>query len=203
VLAPGGQDLELLEKSYASVKDYHLDALRQLYEGCHQRDPAKYVLYMQKACEMNPDLYVTLGDYLVEKQKPDDAAAAYQSAFELAPDRVMMANKSQWLVDCCFGPRTQRRRLEDRYRGGKGVLLLWAGVSGHLMERMERWKEAETAYLNIEERYQKRAPLNEFYLRYHSKDPSNSSRHPPQDAFRCFSSMLSSTCSGRMSCFNS
>jgi len=115
----------------------------------------------------------------------------------------MMANKSQWLVDYCFDHGRKDDALKIATEAGKVYSYYGLACLGHLMERMERWKEAETAYLNIEERYQKRAPLNEFYLRYHSKDPSNSSRHPPQDAFRCFSSMLSSTCSGRMSCFNS
>src|SRR5207244_3914011 len=93
--------LQQMQESLAKVSDYHVTAMCEIARLC-RADPKQLLMLMRKAAELRPDLYIDLAGYLLEKNMPDEAAFAYQAAFERATDRVSMANNSDWIVNYYF-----------------------------------------------------------------------------------------------------
>ena len=89
--------VQQMQESMANISDYNIVAMWRIANRCKD-DPKEYLTRMRKACDLRPDLYLSLAQYLVEKQMPKEAAYAYQAAFERATDRVGMANASEWIV---------------------------------------------------------------------------------------------------------
>jgi len=126
---------------------------------------------MQRVCEFDPNRYLELGDYFVEKGQPERAAEAYQKGVDLAPDRVMMANKCRWLVNYLDDHGHPEKALRIANEAGEVYSYDGLETLGRLKEKHGQLKEARVCFQNIAERYDDQAPLHAFYRRNRDKDP--------------------------------
>jgi tetratricopeptide (TPR) repeat protein len=95
----------------------------------------------------------------------EEAAAAYEKAIDLAPDRVSVSGSLDWLVDFHFDRGQSQDALRvARYASGvssgKGLQTM-----GRLMERLADLESAERWYKRVVEQYNVRTHLLRFYLR--------------------------------------
>jgi tetratricopeptide (TPR) repeat protein len=81
-----------------AMAEYNLVCAQTLADDCKD-DVAAYEEAMKTVCGLSSDQYLTLGDYLAERGRDDDAAAAYQKAVDLADDRVWVAGDVDFLVN--------------------------------------------------------------------------------------------------------
>jgi hypothetical protein len=82
-----------------------------------------------------------------------------------------MANTCDWLINHYFD--TNRRDEAVLVAKDAAEVYSFRGLesAGKLMERMEKWKEAQSYYEAIEERYGSREPLVGYMLRQKDKSP--------------------------------
>ena len=167
-----GQQIDV---AYAPLKEFDVRAMWQIAEA-HKDQPDTYGKMLEPLCELHPDYFLILGQYYVDKQMPAEAAVAYQKAFELAEDRVYMANSSRWIVDYYF----DHGRVDDALKIATDAADVYshAGLCtmAHLMERMKRYSEAERYYEKVHKRYDDQAVLDTFYLRNRDNAPEYARR---------------------------
>jgi len=166
---------EQVDLAYAPLKEFDVRAMWQIAEA-HKDQPETYGKLLEPICDLHPDYFLILGQYYVDKQKPAEAAIAYQKAFERAEDRVYMANSSRWIVDYYF----DHGRVDDALKIASDAADVYshAGLCtmAHLMERMKRYSEAERYYKKVHERYDDATVLNAFYLRNRGNAPEYARR---------------------------
>lgn len=160
-----------VQESFVKIKDYHLIAMRETADS-HKTDPKTYEKYMRKACELDPDLYVGLGKYFLEQNQTENAVFAYQAAFEMAPDRVGVANDCDWIVNYYFDHNRQNDALKIATHAAEVYSFSGLETMAKLMERMGRFEDAEKHFTAISERYDASGPLASFYLRHQEKNAS-------------------------------
>ena len=166
----GRQTLESVKGDFANVSDYNLEAMNQIALLCRE-DPKEYLTHMRKACELRPDLYLTLARYLVGKQMPKEASYAYQAAFDRATDRISMANESEWIVNYYY----DNGRVDDAVKIGADAAEVFSyrglETAAKLMERMGKLDEAAKHLGDIRERYEDSGPLAAFCIRHKGDSP--------------------------------
>ena len=159
------QTVQQMEESLANISAYNIEAMQQIAALCKD-DPKEYLTHMRKACDLRPDLYLSLARYLVGKQMPAEASYAYQAAFEHATDRIAMANDSEWIVNYYF----ENGRQDDAVKIATDAAEVYSSrglkTMARLMERMNKLDEAEKYFGNIMERYQDSGPLTAFCFRH-------------------------------------
>jgi tetratricopeptide (TPR) repeat protein len=152
---------------YAPVADYDLGAMRRLADA-RRDDPAAFSAQYAKIVAIDPDSYISLGYYLVDDGRDDEAAAAYEQAIEKIRDPIYIANSVLWLVGYyCDHGRIQRARevaqiAADVY-SQRGLETM-----AYFLERTGKYAEAEEQYKKVIERYgaDHRASLDDFYIRH-------------------------------------
>ncbi len=162
--------LEQFHQVYAKLEEYHLPVMEHISTNL-KGDPKAYMAYMTRICQLNPDEFIDLGQYLVEKGFKEDAAFAYQAAFETATDRVAWANHADWLVNYYF----DNGRTDDAVKIATAAAEVYSyrglETMARLMERMEKWEDAAKHFAAIGERYNDNAPLIAFLERNQERDP--------------------------------
>ncbi len=158
-----------LREEFAPIM-YHTDALWRI-ANASKNDPAAYQSVFARICELDPDYYTTLGQYLVEHNLAEAAAIAYQKAVDFARDRVRVANQCRWLADYYYdrGRREEALAIADM----AADVFSSAGLqtAAHIMERDGRLDKAEGFLQKQAERYRQPGTLTAFYARHREKDP--------------------------------
>lgn len=158
-------------QAFNDVSAFNIYAMERL-AGYSIKDARAYADAMKTACELKPDLYLTVAAQLQEAHLEEEAAAAYQAAFDKAPDRVWMANNSDWIVNYYFDHGRKDDALKIALHAAEVYSLDGLETAGKLMERMEKWKEAFAYYAAIAERYDDPACLLKFMSRNKERDPT-------------------------------
>jgi tetratricopeptide (TPR) repeat protein len=149
---------------FGPLAEFHLYLMSKLADAAWY-DPPEFRRRQEALCELSPDYCLGLGYRLAELGFDDEAAVAYQKAFDRARDAVAVANNSRWLVDYYFdhGQRAKAeavaRQAAETY-SGSGLFTM-----ARLQERMGRVNEAEEYYRRILDRYGDAGPLAGFYYR--------------------------------------
>jgi tetratricopeptide (TPR) repeat protein len=153
---------------YGPLAEYDLAVMKRL-AWTRRADVATYRRLFEKVTAIAPVEYLTLGDYLLDFELDDEAAAAFEKAIAKASDRITVSNSVQWLVGYyCDHGRVDRARevaqmAADVY-SARGLQSM-----GYFSERMGRYADAESWYQKIVERYGEgggRTALDDFYIRY-------------------------------------
>lgn len=161
---------EQMAEVAARIKDFNLEAMTDIVDGLGA-NPAVYTKQIGQICELEPDYFISLGRYLVKHQLPTEAAQAYQSGFDRARDRIYVANNCQWLVDYYFEHGRQDEAQKIARDAAESYSSRGLETMASLMEKMQRFSEAEEYYKKIKERYDDPGELNAFYFRNKARTP--------------------------------
>jgi tetratricopeptide (TPR) repeat protein len=160
--------VEELVALYGPLTEYDLSVMRSMARAV-RHDPAAARARYARLAAIDPDTYLQLGNYLVDLDLEEEAAAAYEKAIEKARDRVALSNGLLWLVGyyCDRGQLARARAVAqeaaDVY-SGSGLQTM-----AYFLERLGQYDEAEKWYLRIFERYNDRRDLDSFYVRYEQR----------------------------------
>ena len=158
------RDAASLAAVYGPLAEFNVRAMGKLADASWY-DPAGFREWQGRLCEIVPDRCFMLGYRLAELGHADEAAVAYQKAFDRANDRVAAANQCRWLVRY-YADHGQVRKAEVVARSAAGT----GAASGlfalaELLERKGRLGDAEEQYRQILDRYQDPERLAGFYFR--------------------------------------
>jgi tetratricopeptide (TPR) repeat protein len=159
-----------VEDSFARTSAYNVWAMGEIAEKS-KSDPSKYIPAFKKIAALDGDAYVDLSEYLREQHREEEAVEAYRSALEKAHDQVKVACQCHWLVDYEFDHGRKDEALKIATKAAEAHSAAGYEIMGALMERMERWSEAEKYYWIDAQRYKDYGPLTTFYMERREKDP--------------------------------
>jgi hypothetical protein len=163
--------------------DYNLWAMKRR-AALFEDDVAAYRGAYEPICRLDPDSCLTLASYLVDRDVEEGTAEAFERAVSGAHDRVGVANRSGWLLDYYF----DHRRPDDALRLAQMAADVYSAeglrLMGRLMERMGRYREAESYYKKIVERYQNQEVIDAFYIRYEQRIGDGRFRAEAQEALK-------------------
>jgi tetratricopeptide (TPR) repeat protein len=128
-------------------------------------DPTKYREAFLRVCELDPNEYLDLGKYLVKNDRKAEAVEAFQKAVDLAPNRVGVANGVDWLVNYYYDQGESKKALEVADMAADVYSYRGLETKAKLMEKMKNYPEAERIYLAIDERYDDKKVVFNFYQR--------------------------------------
>lgn len=132
-------------------------------------DVATYRRLFEKITAIEPREYLSLGNYLLDLELEDEAAAAFEKAIAKASDRITVSNSVQWLVGYyCDHARIDRAREVAQLAADVGSARGLEAM-GYFSERVGRYADAESWYQKIVEQYGEgdgRTSLDDFYIRY-------------------------------------
>lgn len=161
-----------VQESFVKISDYHLIAMKEVANTFYREANYKgYEKYMRKVCELDPDLYLALGAHFLKQNQIENAVFAYQAAYEMAPDRIRVANGCDWLVNYYFDHNRQNDALKIATEAAEVYSFSGLETMARLMERMDKLEEAEKHFAAISERYDASGPLASFYIRNQDKKP--------------------------------
>lgn len=172
VRAKYGEDpsYEVLQQEFGEALDFDLELMKKAVKA-RSGDPVAYPAGLLKIAEFDPEEFNALGDYYKGAGEKAKAAEAYQRYYDLAPDRVGVANRMDWLVQYYedTGKTNEATRIAEA--GAEVYSSLGLETMGDLMERREKLHLAENYFFKIGERYEDKGPLMGFYLRQAGKHP--------------------------------
>jgi hypothetical protein len=151
-------------EAFGPLRDYHITVMTDEAES-NFVDPDKYREAYLRVCELDPDRYLNLGAYLVKNDRPEQAAEAYQKAVDLAPSRIGVANKIDWLVNYYYDHTNTVKAVEIADMAADVYSYRGLETKAKLMEKMKNYEEAERLYLAIDERYDDKKIVFRFYQR--------------------------------------
>jgi hypothetical protein len=159
---------EQMQRLYGPLLQYDLSAMRSL-ASLFEENVEEYVRRYEAIVAIVPDEYMALGAYLAEHHRPAEAAAAYENAIRRAKDRIRVSNSMGWLVDNYFdgGKPADALRVASMASGtgsAGGIETL-----ARLLERRGLYRDAETRYRSLGERYGEWGPVHRFYVRYEQR----------------------------------
>lgn len=142
----------IVRKWLGPMAEFNLKAMRFL-AASHKGQPGLYQAEMEKAAAVAPDLYLELGEYLMERGLRDRAAAAYLQAFEKADDRVRMANESLPLVKYLYEKGDQA--MATKVAEAAAEAYSYQGLAAHiwLLEQRGQWRQALETARKTDKRY--------------------------------------------------
>lgn len=152
---------------YGPLTDYDLVAMKRL-AATQREDATAYRALYEKIAALVPREYLSLGDYLADLDRDDEAAAAYEKAVEKAPDRVGVSHHVKWLV----GYYLDRSRVDRAREVAQMAADVYSGggleTMAYFQERTGHYAEAEDWRQKNVQRYgnSAQAALDEFYIRY-------------------------------------
>jgi len=128
-------------------------------------DPPEFRRRQGALCELVAEKCFHLGYRLAELGFPEEAAAAYQSGFDRARDRVTAANRAEWLVRYYLENGKVARaesvaRTAAATHSAEGLLTL-----AMVMEEVGRIDDAEGLYRQVYETYDSPLFMAGFYYR--------------------------------------
>jgi tetratricopeptide (TPR) repeat protein len=128
--------------------------------------PERYEKLMLQAAALDPACYYTLGDYMVDHGKEDQAAKYIDQACAVDPDGVRIASFSLWRVRYYLrkGEIEKARSVADQ--GGEVYSARGLEAKAIFLETTSDYDGAFEWYAKIEERYEDPGPLVGFCERY-------------------------------------
>jgi hypothetical protein len=157
---------------WGPLAEYNLTAMREVAASFKPGSEKRRRLY-ERLTQLDPDSHLTLGWELRSAGLDEQAAAAYESAYEKALDRVAVSHHMGWLIDYHFDHGRRERAAE--IAGAMAEVYSGSGLAsqGRLLERSGQIAEAETWYRRLADRYGD-APhalrlLDCFYIRQHRR----------------------------------
>jgi hypothetical protein len=181
--APKGEDLG---KLYGPLKEYDLWVMGELARAQEDDVAAARPLY-QRMAELDPDSHLALADYLSRHGLEGEAAAAYEEAVSNAENRVALSQHLGWLVDYYLDRGKEARARELAALGAEVHSYAGLFTMARLLERMERYDEAEAWYKKNAEAYkigEGEKALKWFYVRYELRHKDSRFRVAAQAALR-------------------
>jgi hypothetical protein len=103
-----------LKQAYGPLLDYDVRLMVQVAEAGRDdpAEPLEYERLYRKVGALDPDRLRSLGYYLVDKGKKEDAAAVFEQYEAKARDRVGVCNSMGWLVNYYEDRKNGKRALE-------------------------------------------------------------------------------------------
>ena len=180
-MQPDERAPEKLRARYGPLVDYDLRAMEWLAAVAPDEEAVR--LYTTMATVL-PQKYFALGHVLLELDREEEAAAAYEKAIETVRDRVLVANGVQWLVGyyCDHGRLDRARAVAEMAADVYSADGL--STMGYLMERLGRYSDAEAWYRRVKERYDSEASLDSFYIRHEQRVGDGRYRELAADALK-------------------
>jgi len=158
---------EQVKALYGPLTEYDLEAMKSLAAARH-KDPTAYRALYEKIAALVPREYLSLGDYLVDQDRDDEAAAAYEKAIEKARDRVSVSVHVRWLVGYYLDRSRVDRAREVAQMAADVYSAAGLQAMAYFQERTGHYTEAEDWFQKNVVRYgsSAQAALDEFYIRY-------------------------------------
>ena len=141
-----------VEAQFATLGAYDLWSM-QVVANALKVDPDRFEGAFRPLCQMNPDHFIELGNYLRDHQREEAAAQAYQDAIDHAPDRVYVSNNVCWLAKYYYAQGRRKEAFEvaemaaDVYSAG-GLRTM-----ATLLECDNQLERSEEYFTKIAERY--------------------------------------------------
>jgi len=130
------------------------------------KDDDRKVPLLESSCGMAPTSCATLGAELAKRGRDDEAARAYERAFEdPALDEVAMATWSGWLVRYYHAHNRLGLALQLAERSANTGAFVGEVTAAHLYEQLGRNADAEQVYRQVTGRYGDASELIGFYHR--------------------------------------
>ncbi|RBP43819.1 hypothetical protein DES53_105218 [Roseimicrobium gellanilyticum] len=158
-------------QAFKSVSEFNVHAMRKI-ASCVRNDPKAFASAMNLVCALDPDEYLTVAKILADAGHKEEAAVAYQAAFDKASDRVAMSNSSDWIVNYYFDQGRKDDALKIAAHAAEVYSARGLETAAKLMERMEKWEEARAYYEASTERYNAPGGLLQFASRRKEHDPA-------------------------------
>jgi tetratricopeptide (TPR) repeat protein len=163
-LPPGERTVARLAPLYGVVGEYSVYIMGELTDAAWY-DPPEFRQRQGALCELLAEKCFHLGYRLAELGFPEEAAAAYQSGFDRARDRVAAANEAEWLVRHYLetgqvdrAESVARRAAATHSAGGLLTLAM-------VLEETGKIDEAEGLYRQVFETYDAPRSMAGFYYR--------------------------------------
>ena len=169
--ARGDRSSPALALAFKAIADFHLDAATEIAKPL-KSDPKAYAAAMMRVAEIDADEYVPLALYLVSNGLIEEAAKAFQAAVEKAPDRVRVANNSDWLINYYMDNNRKAEAIKLAEEAAEVYSFRGLEAAGHLMERLEDWPKAYEYFAAINERYDDERPLYDYLKKYKDTQPA-------------------------------
>jgi len=165
---------------WGPLAEYNLTAMHEVAAKLKAGSEEHRRLY-ERLTRLDPDSYVNLGWELQQAGLDEEAAAAFEQAYEKARDQVRVSHSMEWLVDHYFDHGRKDRAFEiagamAEVYSAPGLLL-----QARMLERSGRVAEAESWYQREAERYAQKDELDCFYLRRHRRSGA-AEEYEPQAA---------------------
>jgi tetratricopeptide (TPR) repeat protein len=159
-----GRTVADLVPLYGALAQYSVYVMGELTDAAWY-DPPEFKRRQGALCELLAEKCFHLGYRLAELGFPEEAAAAYQSGFDRARDRVMAANQAEWLVRHYLetGQSAQAESVGRRAaatHSAQGLLTM-----AMVMEETGKIDEAEGLCRQVFETYDEPLPMAGFYYR--------------------------------------
>lgn len=147
-------------------------------------DVAAFRQAYEPICRLDPDSCLTLAWYLADRELEEAAVPAFERAVKEARDRVGVVGQVGWLMDYYFDHRRPDDALALARMGEEVYSTAGLRLMARLMERMGRYREAESYYKKIEERYHSGDLSDQFYIRYEQRIGDGRYRAEAQEALK-------------------
>jgi hypothetical protein len=163
--------------------EYDLSVMKW-WAGLVEDDVAAYRQAYEPICRLDPDSCLTLAWYLADRDLDEAAVPAFERAVKEGRDRVGIVGLVGWLMDYYFDHQRPDDALKLARMGEEVYSAAGLRLMARLMERMGRYREAESYYKKIEERYDFDELINQFYVRYEQRIADGRYRAEAQEALR-------------------
>jgi tetratricopeptide (TPR) repeat protein len=164
-------DLGQMREILGGFMGYNLRAMR-LHADLVKDRPEEYAGVVREMAKWDPNANLRLSRYLAEQGRGAEAAEAFEDAMKNHADAVRIANGCEWVVSYYYGAGNQKRALEIATFAAEVYSQSGLETMGRLQEKMGNLSEAERYLAQLEERYDDKGPLLEFYARQSQGDPA-------------------------------
>jgi hypothetical protein len=176
-----------LEAALRPLTSYDVRAMRSVAAKSYD-DPPQHTRWLRAIAELSPSSYLALGRYLSDRDMDEEAAAAFEKAIALAPDRVTVSQSLDWLVDFYFdGGKNEDALRVARYGAGVSSALGLLTMA-RVMERLGNLESARDWQERTMRAYDVKTHLLRFFLRQEQRHPggrfASEAREAERELFR-------------------
>ena len=154
-----------LRREAGPLADYDSAVLRDLANAAKE-DPATYVPVATRLCDLQADNCDSLGAYLADHDRDEEAAGVYQRWVDGARNRVRVSNYIDWLITYYDTHGQHERAVELADQAADVFSNRGLVAKARLLERMAKYQEAEDLLKQASERYGETIDLTAFYVRW-------------------------------------
>ena len=167
----GTPSAEQVAHARKAIRDFNADAMWDIVRLLEDK-PAEYAKLMREICELEPDCFITLAKYFLRHGMLPDAVEAFESAFKRSRNRVLVANNIEWLVNHYFAAGRTDEALQIAKDAADVYSASGLTTMANLLEKMQRFPEAEDYFKKVRERYKDAVGLQHFYTRNRERSPA-------------------------------